>query len=167
MRFPKTQIVTFANQKGGCGKTTGSVSIAAAFAELGYSVCLVDTDPQCNATEHLGVTQDMLRREGLPSLADIYLGKRDAIDVELDFGDRFKANGGNLCLIPGHTGLSAVEARLSADILARVAEDDHSILEEDEMRDEHRYRLKKSLDTLRGQHDLVILDTPPDGYALP
>lgn len=162
MRFPKTQIVTFANQKGGCGKTSGSVSIAAAFAKLGYSVCLVDTDPQCNATEHLGVTQDMLRRQGLPSLADIYLAKRDAIDIELDFDARFKEKGGNLCLIPGHTGLSAVEARLSSDIHAKVAEDEHSILDEDEMRDEHRFRLKKSLDTLRGHHDVVILDTPPE-----
>lgn len=162
MKFPKTQIVTFANQKGGCGKTSSSVSVAAAFAQLGYSVCLVDTDPQCNATEHLGVTQDQLKRQGLPSLADIYMTKKEAVDVEIDFGDRFTANGGNLTLIPGHTGLSAAEARLSAEIHAKVADDEHSSLDEDEMRDEHRFRLKKSLDSLRGHHDLVILDTPPE-----
>lgn len=167
MRFPQTQVVTFANQKGGCGKTSSSVSTAAAFAELGYSVCLVDTDPQCNTTEHLGVTQDMLRRQALPSLADVFLAKRDAINVELTFDDRFTKQGGELCLVPGHTGLSAVEARLSAEIYARVAEDEHSILDEDEMRDEHRSRLKRSLDSLRGHHDLVIIDTPPElGYLM-
>lgn len=162
MKFPQTQIVTFANQKGGCGKTTGSVSVAAAFAKRGYSVCLVDTDPQCNSTDHLGVTQEMLRKDSLPSLADIYLRKKDAYDIELAFGDRFNKEGGELRLIPGHTGLSGVEARLSAEIHARVAEDDRSILDEDELRDQHRFRLRNSLESLRNHHDLVIIDTPPE-----
>ena len=162
MKLPQTQIVAFANQKGGCGKTTGSVSIAAAFAELGYSACLVDTDPQCNATDHLGVTQDFLRKERLATLADVYLAKRDASLVQLDFGERFKHNGGRLTVVPGHTGLSAVEARLNAEIHARVADGETSIIDEDDIRDENRQRLRNSLNSLRGQHDLVFIDTPPE-----
>ena len=52
MRFRETQVIVFANQKGGCGKTSSTISTAAAFASLGYSVCVVDTDPQCNATDN-------------------------------------------------------------------------------------------------------------------
>lgn len=162
MKLPKTQIVTFANQKGGCGKTTGSVSIAAAFAQLGYSTCLVDTDPQCNATDHLGVTQDYLKRERLSTLADVYLAKREAASIQLQFGDRFRQVGGNLTVVPGHTGLSAIEARLNAENHARVASGETSIIDEDEFRDENRQRLRSSLNSLRGQHDLVFIDTPPE-----
>ena len=162
MKLPKTQIVTFANQKGGCGKTTGSVSIAAAFAQMGYSACLVDTDPQCNATDHLGVTQDFLRKERLASLTDVYLAKQDAANIQLDFGERFRATDGNLTLIPGNTGLSAIEVRLNAENHARVASGDTSIIDEDEFRDENRLRLRSSLNSLRGQHDLVFIDTPPE-----
>ena len=64
MRLPRTQIVTLANQKGGCGKTTGSVSLAAAFALEGYSVALVDADPQCNATDSFGIDKDCAHRGG-------------------------------------------------------------------------------------------------------
>ncbi len=161
MKLPKTQIVAWANQKGGCGKTTGSVSTLAAFAKLGYSTCLVDTDPQCDATAHFGVTQDDLRRNGLPSLADIYLAKRKADEIKLDFGTRFTETGGQLNLIAGHPGLSSVETRLDAQNQARIADGEFSILDADEMRDENRHRLRNSLNSLRGKHDIVFIDTPP------
>src|SRR3954451_24325807 len=109
MRLPRTQIVTLANQKGGCGKTTGSVSLAAAFALEGYSGALVDADPQCNATDSFGIDKDALVEEGRYTLADAYLTKKAARDIEYEFpGGRF---GGRLRLIPGNRGLNSVSHR--------------------------------------------------------
>jgi hypothetical protein len=90
VRFPKTQIIAFVNQKGGCGKTTSAVAISSGFATLGYSACLADTDPQCNATESFGIRADAIIEDGKFTLADAYLRKRPATDIELDFGQRFK-----------------------------------------------------------------------------
>ena len=118
MRFAKTQVITLANQKGGCGKTSTTVSMAAAFIELGYTVCVLDTDPQCNATDTFGITQDQLKREGGFTLADIFLSKKSAADCLQEFGERFS---GRLRVVPGHPGLNTVSPRLEADIQAQIA----------------------------------------------
>src|SRR5215467_5321182 len=102
MRFKETQIITFANQKGGCGKTSSAISVAAAFAVSGYSVCVLDTDSQCNTTDTFGIDPDEHIRGGHPTLADIYLKRMPASEVEVTFGNRF---GGLLSLIPGHKAL--------------------------------------------------------------
>ena len=159
MRFAKTQIITLANQKGGCGKTSTTVSMAAAFAELGYSVCVLDTDQQCNATETFGVTQDQLKREGRFTLADVFLSRKSASNCLLEFGDRFA---GRLQLIPGHPGLNTVSSRLETEIQTQIASEEYSLLDADDLRSEHRLRLRNSLDSLRGKFDVVLIDTPPD-----
>ena len=159
MRFAKTQVITLANQKGGCGKTSTTVSMAAAFAELGYSVCVLDTDQQCNATETFGVTQDELKREGRFTLADVFLSRKPAIQCLYDFEDRFS---GHLHLIPGHPGLNTVSSRLETEIQTQIANEEYSILDADDLRAEHRRRLSDSLESLRGKFDLVLIDTPPD-----
>ncbi len=159
MRFAQTQVITLANQKGGCGKTSSTVSLGAAFAELGYSTCILDTDSQCNATETFGITQDELRKKQRYSLADIYLSKRRALDCVYDFGDRF---GGRLFIVPGHRGLNTVEARLESEVQTRVANEEASILDIDDLKRDHRLRLKDSVESLRGRFDVVLLDTPPD-----
>jgi chromosome partitioning protein len=158
MRFPRTQVIALVNQKGGCGKTSSSVAIAAAFCNLGYSACLADTDPQCNATESFGVRAESIVEEGKFTLADAYLKKRPATDLELDFGDRF---GGNLTLLPGHRGLSSVPLKLESELQIAIADGEKNPLDADETRGEQRLRLKKSLDALRGKRDVVIIDTPP------
>ena len=159
MRFNATQVITFANQKGGCGKTSSAVSVAAAFAEAGYSVCLLDTDSQCNTTDTIGIDSDEHIRAGHYTLADIYLKRLPASEVEVSFGDRF---GGLLTLIPGHRALRSVAARLETEKLAALASDQNSILDADDIANEQRQRLKESLKTIRGKRDLVIIDTPPD-----
>lgn len=160
MRLERTQIISLVNQKGGCGKTTGSVSLAAAFALDGYSVCLVDADPQCNATETFGIERDTLIDEGHYTLADAYLTKKAAREIEYPFPEeRFK---GQLTVVPGHRALGTVPHRLDAQLQATVANDDHSDLDTDDLKNEHRQRLKQSLETLRGHRDIVIIDTPPD-----
>lgn len=158
MRFPKTQIIALVNQKGGCGKTTSAVAIAAGFAQLGYSVCLADTDPQCNATDSFGLRADSLVDEGAFTLADAYLKKRAAADIEYDFGNRFQ---GNLTLLPGNRGLGSVPLKLESELQIAIADGERTTLDADEMRTEQRQRLKRSLDTLRSKRDVVIIDTPP------
>ncbi len=165
MRLPRTQIITLANQKGGCGKTTTSVSLAAGLALEGYSVTLVDDDPQCNATDSFGIDRDALAEEGLYSLADAYLGKKAAREIEHQLAeDRFDDN---LRVVPGHRGLNTIPHRLEAQLNATVADENYSDLDADDIKSEHRSRLKLSLDSLRGHRDFVIIDTPPElGFLL-
>jgi chromosome partitioning protein len=158
MRFPKTQIITFANQKGGCGKTTSTVSVATAFAKLGYAAAIVDCDPQCNTSENLGLSVDKREQERLFSLSDAFINKRPADKIAHIFEGRYP---GKLAVVPGSRGLGAVEKRLEAQLQARIAEPDSSLLEADEIREEHRLRLKSSLDSLKGVYDVVIIDTGP------
>ena len=158
MRLPKTQIIALVNQKGGCGKTTSAVAVAAAFARLGYCACLVDTDPQCNATESFGIRAESIVEEGKFTLADAYLKKRAGADIELGFGERFE---GKLTLLPGNKGLSSVPLKLESELQVAIADGERTTLDADEMRSEQRLRLRRSLDALRGKRDFVIIDTPP------
>ena len=170
MKLHRTQIITLANQKGGCGKSTTAISLAAALVAAGYSACLVDTDPQCNTTDHLGLDREAHAAAGGLSLADAYLAGAPATDIEVfvppalaegeavAFGER----GIRPSLVPGNRGLGTVEKRLEAEMHAQLAGGGGSPLDADELRDEHRQRLAKSLDALRGRHDFVVIDTPPE-----
>ncbi|ODU00287.1 MAG: hypothetical protein ABS79_03615 [Planctomycetes bacterium SCN 63-9] len=159
MRFRETQVIVFANQKGGCGKTSSTVSTAAAFASLGYSACVVDTDPQCNSTDNLRVDPDEVLRNGKYTLADAYLGKvpasRIAITCESPLNEL-------LSIVPGHRALSSVSPRLEKDVLAFLTDENNSDLDADDLRREHRMRLRKSIDSLRGRFDVILIDTPPN-----
>ncbi len=159
MKLGRTHIIALANQKGGCGKTTTTISLAAALAHSGYSVTLVDTDPQCNATDSFGIDRDKLALDGQYTVGDAYMSKRPARDIEYDFGDRFK---GLLKVIPGNRGISTIERRLESQMQTVLANGDHSDLEADDMKNEHRRRLAVSLDSLRGKTDVVLIDTPPE-----
>jgi chromosome partitioning protein len=102
MRLRRTAVVALANQKGGRGKTTTAVSLAAGLSCLCCTACLVDVDSQCNATDSFGVDRDELAREGQLTVADAYLVKKPAREILYDFGERFD---GRLALVPGHRGL--------------------------------------------------------------
>jgi chromosome partitioning protein len=159
MKFDNTHVISLANQKGGCGKTTSAVSLSAALAELGYSVTLVDTDPQCNATDYFGIDREELAREGKLTIADALIFKRSARDIEYSFGDRFN---GLLHVIPGHRGLGTAERRLESELQTYLASGSHSDLEADELKHEHRLRLRTSIESLFGTRDIVLIDTPPE-----
>lgn len=164
MRLSKTQTIVFANQKGGCGKTTPATSIAAGLALAGYSVTLIDVDQQCNATDTFGLDRDGLAKEGRFTVADVYLAKKGAIDVQVELPGRFN---GNLAIVPGHRGLSAVQPRLEAEVQARIVGEGSSDLDADDLRNEHRVRLKNSIASLQGKRDFVLIDTPPElGFAM-
>jgi chromosome partitioning protein len=164
MRLPRTQVIAFANQKGGCGKTTGSVSVATALALLGYSVTLIDTDAQCNATDTFGMDRDELAKQGHFTVADAYVNKKPISEIQFVVPNRFEEK---LSLVSGHRGLNGMQARVDADIAARIAGEQASDLDADDLRNEYRQRLRNSISSVHGKQDFVIIDTPPElGYLL-
>src|SRR5437870_13877555 len=103
------EIYCFANQKGGVGKTTTAVNLAAYLAAGGYRVLLVGDDSQANATSSLGI--DKLRDE--PSLYDMLAGEANAGETVLAL-DR-PASRGCLDLLPSSVDLAGAEVVLAAE----------------------------------------------------
>lgn len=159
------QVIVMANQKGGCGKTTGAVSLAAGLARMNYSVCLVDLDSQCNATQSFSDAMEAFRTEETFTALDIYLKNRKASDIALPLPlDRYP---GGLRLIPGHRALAQAHAKLEADLRAEVVHDEKSPEEEDDIRLSQRGRLRRSIESLKSECDYIVLDTPPElGFLL-
>ncbi len=159
MRLKSCQMIVLANQKGGCGKSTTTVNLAAGLAKQGYSVCVVDLDPQCNSTTHFGVDPEDLHAQGRPTILDAYLKSTPASSIEVSFEkERFD---GLLTLLPGHRSLDQAEASLEAKLKSRSVEEGLSPLEEDDVRYGNRLRLKKALASLSKERDFILIDTPP------
>lgn len=127
-----TKIYTLVNQKGGVGKTTSTINLAAYLAKLGQRVLVVDLDPQANATSCLGV--DKLLVEG--STYDALLGEDDIFPYIL-LNERLQ-----LSLLPSSPSLAGAEVEL-VDELARES------------------RLKKALLKVANRYDYVLIDCPP------
>lgn len=166
-----TQVITTANQKGGCGKTTTVVSLAAALALKGKKVSVIDCDPQTNATQAFGLDPAALP-ESRFTVLDAYLGGRAISEIEQplaplpDAPDEPRLNG-NLWLSAGSRGVSGVQFRLEALVNEQLALQEITHLDADTLRDEQRQQLKTAVDSLRGKRDFVFLDTGPDlGFAL-
>jgi chromosome partitioning protein len=136
-------IYCFANQKGGVGKTTTTVNLAAYLAAGGERVLLVDADSQANATSSLGV--DKQREE--PSIYDVLLSEPGDESVSPDEAimkiDR-PAFMGNLDLLPSSVDLAGAEVELAA-----------------EEQGSREYRLKRALAPLREKYDYILVDCPP------
>lgn len=163
----QTHIIAQVNHKGGCGKTTTTVNLGAAFSELGLTVCIIDLDEQCNLSTGLGIDINTHVKEGRFTSLDIYLNKRAAKDIAVPLinGEKQPRFQGRVHIIPGHRQLNSAKAQLDAQLYNAQHQENASELDHDEMRDEQRHRLKASLDTLRGRFDVVLIDTPPDlGY---
>ncbi len=126
------KIISFANQKGGVGKTTSAVNIAAALGVLGYQVLLIDLDPQGNATSGVGVMKKSLKNTAFEMLtADV-----PTQDVIL------KTKYDNLSIIPTHTTLARAEYELGNT-------------------EKGEYIMREKMKTVRDAYDYIIIDCPP------
>ena len=126
------KIVSFANQKGGVGKTTSAVNIAASLGVLGYKVLLVDLDPQGNATSGVGIMKKSLK----VTVFDMLTTDTSADSVTV------KTKYDNLSIIPAHTTLARAEYELG-DV------------------ENGEYVMKKKLDAVHSKYDYIIIDCPP------
>ena len=126
------RVVAVVNQKGGVGKTTTSVNLAAALAKAGQRVLLVDLDPQGNATMGSGVDKRAVER----TVYHVLLGLGEIAGI------RLRAERGGYDLLPANRELAGAEIELVG-------------LESREG------RLKSALGTVAGDYDFVFIDCPP------
>ena len=99
--------IAIINQKGGVGKTTTAVNLAAALAEAGRRVCVIDLDPQAHATTHLGVEPD----GELPSMYDVLVNNKPLAEVRREVGERLYLAGSDINLAAAEVELAGVVGR--------------------------------------------------------
>lgn len=124
--------IAVVNQKGGVGKTTSTVNLAASIAAKGYKVLLVDIDPQGNATSGLGVNKRELKISSYDVLVNSMLIEKVMIKTEFD----------NLWVLPSSMNLAGAELEL-VDMTRRES------------------KLKNSLALIKDSFDFIFLDCPP------
>ena len=124
-------IYAIANQKGGVGKTTTAVNVAACIAEAGYATLLVDIDAQANATVGLGVAKDTE-----PNVYDVLAGRASVDEALVETGIP------NLTLLPAHPDLAGAAMELPRQPGSET-------------------RLRDAIVSVRERFAFTLLDCPP------
>lgn len=126
------KVISIANQKGGVGKTTTAINLAASLAAIEHPTLVIDIDPQSNTTSGLGIDSKTVTN----SVYEIMIGSADADETirqtELDFLD----------LIPAHINLVGAEIEMID-------------------RDDRERILLKAISEVRDKYDFIIIDCPP------
>lgn len=126
------KVISIANQKGGVGKTTTAINLAASLAAIEHPTLVIDIDPQSNTTSGLGIDSKTVSN----SIYEVMIGSADVDEAirqtELDFLD----------LIPAHINLVGAEIEMID-------------------REERERILVKALADLREKYDFIIIDCPP------
>ncbi len=131
-----SKVLAIVNQKGGVGKTTTAINLAASLALEGLKILLIDCDPQCNTTSGMGLVRRKLEEEQRGTIYDLLMGTVTAAEAVL----QTEIEG--LGLIPGSKNL--IGANLELVEMER-----------------REFRLREGLAEVRNEYPFILLDCPP------
>lgn len=132
----RSKIIAIVNQKGGVGKTTTAINLAASLALEGWNILLLDCDPQANTSGGLSISRAKVEQEQLPTIYDLLLGSATLPETIMP------TEISGLKLVPGSKNLIGANIELVGV-------------------ERREFRLKDALSTSHNEYTFILLDCPP------